>query len=163
MAAVAEKVEGLQSSLHHKLDKAALQGAKHEVQEARQQGQATAQALTDLQHSLRQQGQGHAASLHRLEALIATCAQGMHRPPSTSPFRSPLVFMHELVTSRRDKTKEVYALRHHKQTQQRPEAGQDSCTCCAGVLHACRMSAGCGHVCQTPANSCDGSGVCELQ
>ena len=77
MAAVAEQVEGLQSSLRHKVDKAALQQAKHEVQEARQQGQATAQALADLQQGVRQQGQGHATALHRLEALIATCAQGM--------------------------------------------------------------------------------------
>ena len=88
VAAVAEQVEGLQSSLHHKLDKAALQQAKHEVQEARQQGQATAQTLADLQHSVRQQGQGHATSLHRLEALIATCAQGIcpaGPPPNPSP------------------------------------------------------------------------------
>ena len=88
VAAVAEQVEGLQSSLRHKLDKAALQQAKHEVQEARQQGQATAQALADLQNSLHQQGQGHTTSLHRLEALIATCAQGIWLAPTpASPLR----------------------------------------------------------------------------
>lgn len=77
LEAVTEQVGSLHSSLRHKADKSALQEAKHEVQGLKQQGGATTQALADLQQGMRQQGQGHATALHRLEALIATCAQGM--------------------------------------------------------------------------------------
>ncbi|KAL3133626.1 hypothetical protein ABBQ32_008144 [Trebouxia sp. C0010 RCD-2024] len=75
LEAVTEQVGSLHSSLRHKADKSALQEAKHELQEVRQQGGANTQALADLQQGMRQQGQGHSTALHRLEALIATCAQ----------------------------------------------------------------------------------------
>ena len=166
VAAVAEQVEGLQASLHHKLDKAALQHAKHELQEARQQGQATAHSLTDLQHSVCQQAHSHATSLHRLQALIATCAQGMDATPSPfplSPQQTPLLIMHGLVTSRRDKTREGHAIRHHRLaatvTIRRPRF---LLMLCWGIT-CMSCSAGCGHVCHTPANSSHGCGVCELQ
>ncbi len=76
LAAVAEQVEGLQSSLQHKADKSGLQEAKQQVKEARQQGQHTSQALADLSSSVRQQGQEQATGLQRLEALIATASHG---------------------------------------------------------------------------------------
>ena len=75
-------MESLQSNLHQKLDKAALQDARHQLQETRQQGQNTAQALSELQGGVRQQGQEHATALRRLEALVHTTAQGMLRSSS---------------------------------------------------------------------------------
>lgn len=78
LEAVTEQMGSLHSTLHHKADKSALQEAKHQLQEVKQEGNANAEALTDLQQGVRLQGQGHATGLQRLEALIATCAQGMH-------------------------------------------------------------------------------------
>lgn len=79
LAAVTEQVEELQASLQQKVDTAVVEGAKHQLKEARQQGHHTQQALTNLQSSLHQQGQDQATALQRLEALIATSAQGMHQ------------------------------------------------------------------------------------
>lgn len=76
LAAVAEQVEGLQSSMQHKAEGAGLQEVRQQVREVRQQGQGTAQSLADLHSSVHQQGQDQATGLHRLEALLATASQG---------------------------------------------------------------------------------------
>lgn len=76
LAAVAEQVEGLQSSMQHKAEGAGLQEVRQQVREVRQQGQGTSQSLADLHSSVHQQGQDQATGLHRLEALLATASQG---------------------------------------------------------------------------------------
>ena len=71
-----EQVEVLQTTLQGKADQAALQETKQQVQEGRQQGQATSNALAQLEGSLRQQGQEQAAAVKRLEALLTKSSQG---------------------------------------------------------------------------------------